>query len=175
MTSKLKKQNTTVPLAARKQSSQQVQTTVQGTFTSMPLYHPELLKRYYEINPEFAERMMAMGEKEQESRIAERSEIIEMEKKKRSASTSLTKLGLYCGLFFGLCILGLISYVSTIRTGYAVSIALISAMGVLIAIFVLGKKSDILFTRKNSATESLQKANSSEESTEPHSEEKESK
>ena len=131
---------------------------------------------------------MSMAEKEQETRIAAQSEVIEelylqrahnreMEKKKHSTSTSLTTQGLYCGLFFGVCILVLLSYFGTIRTGYAVSIALILAMAALIAIFVLGKKSDILFTRKNSAPESLQKANSSEEGTEivPHSEEKESK
>lgn len=162
---------------------QHVQT--RETITSIPLHHPEFLKGYKEVDPSFPDRILAMGEKEQEARITAQTKVIEeeslqrvhnreMEKTKHNDATSGAKRGLNLGFVCAVLILGLIGYGFKIVADGEVMKTIIISMSVLIGIFVLGR-SGILLYKKYSATAGLQKTNSSEESNEiePHGEEKE--
>ena len=106
-----------------------------------------------------------MAEQEQQLRISSHNKQVEeecsqrehnrkMEEVKHKDTTQEANRGLNYAFIFGILFLILVGYVFTIGADRYATIALISVMAILIAIFVFGRKSYKLFPKKEPIKES---------------------
>ena len=109
---------------------------LQTEITSGPLPHPELLKRYDEIIPNGAERIMAMTEKEQDRRLSRQEMSLKSSIRSRDR-------GQFMAFILALIILGI--FVLMVFTGNSTSAYVIIGTGCL---SVIGLFLDVLKKRK---------------------------
>ena len=114
-----------------RQTNQVTQAKMHAEHFSGPLPHPSLLKQYDEVHPGFAERIIAMAEKQAKHRQDLESRVIDSDIRN-------SRLGLHYGLIIGLC--AVIGGSVCIILGHQIGGSIIGGTGLtgLVGVFVYG-------------------------------------
>ncbi len=110
----------------------------QSTIFSGPIPHPEILSQYEKISPGFANRIIAMAEKEQDERIKLNNKIVEYQHIQEINDQKIIRNGYYFSLIAILLIVSLCTY--GFYMGFATQTATIaSSVIVALAAIFIGK------------------------------------
>lgn len=127
--------------------SQVVQQKQTQKYYSGPVPNAEELKKYNEVNPSFAERLLAMAEKEQANRILLNEKVIELNNLNTTNSLRIQeeniktiKRGQYLATFTVICIIGLCIVGFYFQANSQVAIIATSTIVGTIVAFMKGKQ-----------------------------------
>lgn len=104
-----------------------------------PLHSPEMLEKYNEIHPDFAERVLRMAEKEQAERHKQSQQKHELEVKNQNSLYRSIMRGQIFGLIAAFGAMGLCGYFAYLGDVKNASYASIGVVASLTAVFITGR------------------------------------
>jgi len=127
-------------------SPQEKLTLTQEKFFSGPVPDPDSLAKYENINPGFADRLLKMGEKEQQERINTQNKIIDIESELNIRELNNFKRGQIFALLAVLLVVGLcvyVFYLGSSKEGRDIAVTVIASIA---TVFIDGR---LLLKKKN--------------------------
>lgn len=91
---------------------------------SVPLHHPDFMKKFKEVDPTFPERILQMTEAEMLKQHSNEDRKIKMEEKKLNHTIIETYIGLFCAFIFA--ILVFCGSIYLIKSGFTIIGGIIS-------------------------------------------------